>query len=153
MVSGENQELDLVLSNAFHLTGATGHRVLRQDRVMDGPVDRRAEGEILLLGAGQAPLPLQYVFSWLDAQEDCLEIQFDAARLRLHARPERPLGIGANHGGEVPLLDPGAGATTSNQAFYLEWRLVLEAARTGVASELAAVSCLPVTALLEELQR
>jgi len=140
------------LDLAFHLTGARGHQVVRAERVLDGPVDRRAEGEVLLLRNGEAPLPLQYVFSWLDPQEDCLEIEFDTARLRLHAKPERPLTLGGkNLTGEVPLVDPAAGATTSAQAFYLEWRLVLDAARAGTPSPLAAASCLPLTALLEEL--
>ena len=143
--------LDLV----FHLTGAQGHRVLRQEMVRDGKVDRRAEGEVVLdLGKG-APLPLHYVFSWLDRQEDVLEIEFATARLRLSARPERPpalLGLGKDTK-EVHLHADDGGATTSNQAFYLEWRWVLDGLRSGTPSPLAAASCLPVTALLEELYR
>ena len=142
--------LDLV----FHLTAARGHRVLRQDMVLDGRVDRHAEGEVELTLQDGSALPVEYVFSWLDRQEDVLEIEFATARLRLSARPERPPALRGLHpraAEDVFLEARGLGATTSNQAFYLEWRWVLEAMRSGVESPLAAASCVPVTALLEEL--
>ncbi len=142
--------LDLV----FDLTGAEGHRVLRQEMVLDGKVDRHAEGEMLLSLPGGRTLPLTYVFSWLERQEDVLEIEFEAARLRLSARPERApalLGVRPHDLEEMRLEGGSAGATTSNQAFYLEWRWVLDGIRSGTPSPLAAASCLPVTALLEEL--
>jgi hypothetical protein len=56
-------------------------------------------------------------------------------------------------GGEVRLEPDGAGARTSNQAFYLEWLWFLEGLRTGVPSAMAAGSCLAVTALIEDLYR
>jgi predicted dehydrogenase len=141
------------LDLAFDLTGARGHRVLRQDMVLDGKMDRHAEGEVALDLGGETTLPLHYTFSWLDRQEDVLEIEFSTARLRLSARPERPpalLGLGRD-AKEVHLAGQEGGATTSNQAFYLEWRWVLDGIRSGAPSPLAAASCLPVTALLEDL--
>lgn len=141
------------LDLAIHLTGARGHRLLGQEMVLDGKVDRRAEGEVALDVGGGRTLPLHYVFSWLDRQEDVLEIEFEQARLRLSARPERaPVLLGLGHDAkEVRLALEEGGATTSNQAFYLEWRWVLDGIRSGAPSALAAASCLPLTALLEDL--
>jgi predicted dehydrogenase len=144
--------LDLVMQ----LTGAVDHLIVSQDMLLDGSADRRAAGEVLLFtepNRSGSPIPVDYRFSWLDRQEDHIEIEFPSVRLRVPARPEAPVTIlGPGDDRHVArVLPPAGGATTSNQAFFLEWRWALAALGTGVASPIAASSCLGVTALIEDL--
>jgi predicted dehydrogenase len=140
--------LDLV-ANLFD---ATGHRVLRQAMVRDGHVDRRAEGELLLERTGAGPLPLEYVFSWLDPQDNCVEIQFESATLKLSVRPEGVVTLQPRRRGPPLVLQAETGgAVTSNQAFALEWRWFLDGLVTGEPSAMAAQGCQVVTALVEDL--
>jgi predicted dehydrogenase len=144
--------LDLVL----HLTGTRDHEIVRQSMVLDGHADRRAEADVLLYpesGRRGEPIVLEYAFSWLDRQDDRVDIEFPGARLRFGTRPDAPVTLCGNTPGarETHLVPPAGGATTSNQAFYLEWRWLLESLATGVPSPVAAGTCRNVTALVEDL--
>lgn len=149
--------LDLV----FHLTGARSHEIVRQQMVFDAHVDRRAAAAVRLYpepdGRGE-PVELEYTFSWLDRQENGVEIEFPDAVVRFGTTPDARLTIGPRSTSSNPsrargvTLVPGTGgATTSNQAFCLEWRWLLEGLASGVPSPIAAESCRPVTALIEDL--
>lgn len=139
--------LDLVL----HLTGATGWEILGQSMLLDGHADRKAEGRVRLHAAA-GPVELEYAFSWLDAQTNDIEIDFPAARLRFGVAPGSPVYLSGPDGrGAVQLVPPATGATTSNQAFCLEWQWLLAGLATGQPSPVAAATCRPVTALVEEL--
>ncbi len=149
--------LDLVL----HLTGAADHEIVRQQMVFDGHVDRRAEAEVRLYpaaGRGGAPVILEYTFSWLDRQANQVEIEFPDAILRFGTAPDAQLTILPRAAGKNGIhsrgirLEPGTeGATTSNQAFCLEWRWLLEGLAAGLPSPVAADTCRPVTALIQDL--
>ena len=143
--------LDVVL----HLTGAQSHRIVRQTMLLDRHTDRRAEAEVLLyegaVGQGE-PIALEYVFSWLDRQQNRVEIEFPAARLLFGTRPDSPLIILGRQGpDELRFLPAASAAITSNQAFYLEWCWFLEGLASRVPSPIAAHSCRQVTALVEDL--
>jgi len=153
------------LDLAMHLTGATRHRILRQSFVFDGPPDRVAEGEVLLLsddGDESASIPLEFHFSWLEDLDCVTEFHFPSARLLVGNRPNSAIRLAG--GGDEELrsglgdaefsLTPGGrGATTSNQAFYLEWRDFLDGLAGDRPSAFSAASALPVTALIEDLYR
>ena len=146
--------LDLVL----HLTRAAGYEIVSQSMLLDGHADRKAEARVLLYpeaGRGGAPIELEYVFSWLDAQTNDVEIEFEAARLRFGTAPASPVVLsGRSSGAEgAQLVPPAGGAVTSNQAFYLEWRWLLDGLATGVPSPVAAATCRQVTALVEDLYK
>lgn len=150
--------LDLVL----HLTGAEDHEIVSQSMLLDGHADRKAEGKVLLYsqsgpptGRRGEPIELEYVFSWLDAQRNEVEIEFPTARLRFGTSPGAPVLLSGRdpRATAAQLLPPAGGATTSNQAFYLEWRWLLEGLATGVPSPVAARTCRRVTALVEDLYR
>ena len=117
---------------------------------------RKAEGTVLLHGLegrGDPPIKLEYVFSWLDAQKNTIEIEFPTARLTFGASPGAPVLLSgrAARGTAAQLLPAAAGATTSNQAFYLEWQWLLEGLASGVPSPVAAGTCRRVTALVADL--
>lgn len=144
--------LDLVL----HLTGAVDHEIVSQDMLLDGHADRKAEAKVLLYpeaGRRGAPIELDYVFSWLDAQQNDVEIEFPDARLRFGNSPGAPVRLSGRdpRSAGVELVPAAGGATTSNQAFYLEWRWLLEGLATGVPSPVAAATCRRVTALVADL--
>jgi predicted dehydrogenase len=151
------------LDLAMLVSGATRHRIVHQRFLFDGPPDRVAEGEVLLIndrGEDQAPLPLEFHFSWIDDMECVTEIHFPSARLLFGNRPESVVRLSGAAGGEVwsdlpeselSLQPSGLGATTLNQAFYLEWRAFLDGLAGVRPSAFSAESALPVTALIEDL--
>jgi predicted dehydrogenase len=155
------------LDLAMQLTGATRHRIVHQRFLFDGPPDRVADGEVLLFndeGEDPAPLPLEFHFSWIDDMDGGIEFHFPSARLLVGNRPEsvvRLTGPGADAGenrSDLPVfqvrLEPsGLGATTTNQAFFLEWRDFLDGLAGERSSAFSAESMLPVTALIEDLYR
>ena len=142
------------LDLAMHLTGSTRHEVVRQRLLFDGGPDRVAEGEVRIFpgpSESAAPIPLAFRFSWLDDIDNAIEFHFPSARLIVGNRPGsavRLAGPGADPG---VALAPCGGATTTNQAFYLEWREFLDGVREERPSAFSAESTLPVTALIEDL--
>jgi len=153
------------LDLAMHLTGATRHQVVRQSFLFDGPPDRVAEGEVLLLAdedGAHPPIPLDYRFSWLEDLECVTELHFASARLLVGNRPGSVVRLAGKAGERIPgelaeaefgLEAGGVGATTTNQAFYLEWRDFLDGLLGIRPSAFTAASALPVTALIEDLYR
>jgi predicted dehydrogenase len=153
------------LDVAMYLTGATRYRIVRQSFLFDGSPDRVAEGEVLLLddsGEDHAPIPLEYHFSWLDDMDCATEFHFPAARLLVGVKPEsvvRLTGPAASEdrgdlGDPEFRLEPtGLGASTINQAFFLEWRDFLDGLAGDRPSVFSAESSLPVTALIADLYR
>ena len=142
------------LDLAFHLTGATRHTVLRQRLLLDGGADRAAEGEVHLHsaeGVSGAPIPLEFRFSWLDDLDNAIELHFPSSRLHIGNRPGSAVHLaGAGDDPGVALAAAG-GATTTNQAFFLEWREFLDGLRDERPSAFSAATTLPVTALIEDI--
>jgi predicted dehydrogenase len=151
------------LDVAMHVIGATRHRVVHQNFVFDGPPDRVAEGEVQLFtdaSESQTPVTLEFRFSWLDDMDNAIEFHFPSARLVVGNRPGSIVRLtGRGTGGlrgNVPFYDvglepSGLGATTTNQAFYLEWRDFLDGVAGLKPSIFSAAAALPVTALVADL--
>lgn len=144
------------LDQVLYLLGTADHEIVSQQMLLDGHADRKAAAEVLLYpepGRGGQPVVLEYVFSWLDVQENCTEFEFPTARVRFGTRPDAPVVISGKAPGSPGLaLQLASGsATTTNQAFYLEWRWLLEGLASGVPSPVAAHSCRQVTGLVEAL--
>jgi predicted dehydrogenase len=153
------------LDLAMHLTGATGHRIVRQRFIFDGSPDRVADGEVLLINDSvkdQAPIPLEYQFSWIDDIDGGAEFHFPSARLVVGTKPETAIRLTGPSAREAQgglrdvdvMLEPGRrGAMTTNQAFYLEWKDFLDGLSGERPSAFSAESALPVTALIADLYR
>ena len=144
------------LDQVLFLLGTADHEIVSQHMLLDGHADRKAEGEVLLYpepARGGQPVVLEYVFSWLDVQENTIEFEFPTARVRFGTRPDAPVLISGRDSAAagLPLQLAARGATTTNQAFYMEWRWLLEGLASGVPSPVAAHTCRPVTALVETL--
>lgn len=141
---------------ALFLSGARGFKVTSCDKELDGGIDRKVSASIdLQCGSGSdtTTVELQYGVSWLDRQTNLLCLQFE--------RTTAWSGLAV--GGKVYLGDPNSpqdcvalesslsGATTFNQAFYLEWKDFLDGVRNRRESLVSARSALLTTALIEQL--
>lgn len=141
------------LDMALHISGAQNFEVVSSQIVFDGHIDRRVQARIELRGESNASIQLDYAVSWLDRQSNRIELQFE------HCTVAAELGVQ----GEVRMIsipgrqDLGAicggaqGASTYNQAFYLQWCDFLAGAETGRACRTSAESALLTTQLCEAL--
>jgi predicted dehydrogenase len=140
---------------ATHLTSAESFRVLTSEVIFDGPVDRKVTAEIALQGsntAGAGPVAFSYCVSWLDRQSNIIRLDFERATVWSALSPSGEVFLGdPNRPQECVTLAGPAGATTPNQAFYLEWRAFITGVRAQTDSPIAARSALLTTALMEEL--
>lgn len=152
LAEGGCHALDL----AFHITGATRYQIRESRMTFDGSVDRKAEGRVQLTTSAdgsEQQVALEFGFSWLDRQPITLELRFGNVCLVTGGEPESPVllkGLDEDDRG-VPFLQSGTGARTSSQAFRLEWADFLRGIEEGRESTISAASCLPVTAMVEDL--
>lgn len=143
--------LDLIL----HITSATGFRITSSEVIFDGRIDRRVRARASLLGvqaAGAQGVDLDFCVSWLDRQSNLLELHFERATVWCNLSPGAEVFIGdPARPAQCVRLSGGTGATTPNQAFYLEWREFLRGVREQEPSTLSARTSLLTTELMEEL--
>ena len=143
--------IDLIL----YITSATGFRVIASDVVLDGKIDRRVQARASLQGvesAGPNGVDLDFCVSWLDRQSNLIELHFERATVWCNLSPAAEVFIGdPARPAECVRVSGGSGATTPNQAFYLEWREFLRGVREQQPSMLSARTSLLTTELMEEL--
>jgi len=144
--------LDLVL----WLTAARGYRVRQRSLEWDAATDRRAHAIVQLddvLGQRGYECELDWTVSWLDPQPNTYEFEFEGGVLTCPVAPAGALSLLGQRNaalGEVR-AEPGAGAVTSAQAFYLHWRDFLRALETESDPVSSAVSCHMSAELIDEL--
>jgi predicted dehydrogenase len=143
---------------ALYLTRAKDFRVRQCEMVLDGHVDRRVTAHVdLVCAAGdlETTVELEYCVSWLDAQSNRLELQFEHATLFCGLGWDAEVFIGrpARPAQAHRLTSPVQGAKTPNQAFCLEWRSFLDGVARQRESEISANSAYLTTALVESLHQ
>lgn len=140
---------------ALYITGAVGYQIRSCEVVFDGAVDRKVAAQIAL----QSPyaqtgrdVELDYCVSWLDRQRNTLQLEFEHAVVWAATGPAAGVFLGdpAQPARCVALTGPG-GATTPNQAFYLQWRAFLDALQGQTESPISAGSAVLTTGLVEDL--
>jgi predicted dehydrogenase len=144
---------------AMYVSAASGFDVWSCTRVMDGAVDRKVTAAVRLLGAAgeaAAPVDMKYGVSWLDRQDNQIRLRFANATVWSGLGPASDVYIGdpAFPRDAMSLAFQAShtvGATTYNQAFYLEWQHFLEGLRTHSESVVSARSALLTTSLVEAL--
>jgi predicted dehydrogenase len=144
---------------ALYVSAASGFDVRSCTRVMDGAVDRKVTAAVRLLGVtGEtaAPIDMNYDVSWLDGQNNQIRLHFAHATVWSGLGPASEVYIGdpAFPQDAMSLASEASravGATTYNQAFYLEWQHFLEGLRTHSESLVSARSALLTTSLVEAL--
>jgi predicted dehydrogenase len=138
---------------ALHVSGATGFDVQSCTRVMDGAVDRKVTAQLRLQGVATGPVDLYYTISWLDPQDNKIQLTFDRATVWSSLAPSSEVYAGdpAHPRDAISLACGTAGATTYNQAFFLEWSHFLDGIRSRRESLVSAHSALLTTTLVEAL--
>jgi predicted dehydrogenase len=140
---------------AIYLAQARDFSVRSCELVLDGSVDRRAAAHVdLLTDAPQAtPIQLDYCVSWLDPQPNRIAVQFERATVFCGIGPAAEVFVGdPDRPAEAfRIVAPVRGASTANQAFYLEWRNFLASLAARKESLISARSAFLTTALVEAL--
>ncbi len=141
---------------ALFVCGAERFEVTSSKKELDGAVDRKVTATAKLhrsTGASARTMELDYGVSWVDRQTNQIRLHFEQAIVwsELGVAGSVFLGDPASPRKSVLLTSPLPGATTFNQAFYLEWRSFLDGVRTQRESLVSARSALLTTALSEQL--
>jgi predicted dehydrogenase len=140
---------------ALYVAAATDFEVLSSAKVMDGVIDRKVIAAVRLHSAtsGSMPIELNYCVSWLDRQDNRIQLTFEYTKVWSGLDPHADVFAGdpAFHEEAIRLAPQAPGATTYSQAFYLEWKDFLAGLRAKRESITSARSALLTTSLVEAL--
>lgn len=140
---------------ALYVSGATGFEVQSCSKVMDGAIDRKVTAAVRLHtpANGSVPVELSYKVSWLDRQDNRIQLTFERSKVWSSLLPHAEVFVGSPESPEeaIRLALQAPGATTYNQAFYLEWKDFLAGFRAERESITSARSTLLTTSLVEAL--
>jgi predicted dehydrogenase len=141
---------------ALYVSGASSFGVVSVNRTLDGDVDRRLAAAVKLHLPGRRsdePVEFNYVVSWLDRQDNRIQLTFERATVWSGLEPASEVLVGDPDSPRDALVLSAreGGAATYNQAFYLEWRDFLAGVRDERESEISARSALVTTSLVEAL--
>jgi predicted dehydrogenase len=141
---------------ALYVSHATAFDVQSCTRVLDGAVDRKITAMVRLRSAARhtvEPVELNYNVSWLDRQANRIQLTFANATVWSGLGPASEVYVGdpARPQDAISLTSQATGATTYNQAFFLEWQHFLDGFRARTESLVSARSALLTTSLVEAL--
>jgi predicted dehydrogenase len=141
---------------ALYISAAAGFDVISCDREMDGVVDRKVTARMSLYGPAGHPGPpvdMTYAVSWLDRQDNQIRLRFAHTTVWSALGPASDVYVGdpTDPGNAILLKSQTGGATTYNQAFYLEWQHFLDGLRTQSESLVSGRSALLTTSAVEAL--
>jgi len=137
---------------ALHICAAESYAIRSCEIVFDGPVDRKLSAHIELRSSAGSSIDFDYCVSWLDRQPNLLQLNFDHATVWSRLAPAATVFLGdPAHPDRCISLAAAGGATTYNQAFYLEWRSFLDGVLQEKESSVSARSAALTTSLVEAL--
>lgn len=143
------------LDLALWLTDARNYVITTQHVDWDDMTDRHAEASIQLHavgGASGSECTLVWACSWLQAQRNMCELHFEHAVVRCAITPTDHVLVFSKSGQLIARLQvPLGGATTSAQAFYLEWRDLLDAIESRQQPMSSGESCFKTAQLIDDL--
>ncbi len=146
------------IDSAFFITEATGYSITDSDVTWDGDTDRRAEADLTLhtvMGEPGYSCEFRLCVSWLDPQTNTVELEFDHLRVSGPTVPGADVTLHVsktmtNPEATMKLVAENA-ASTTNQAFYLEWVDFLRGLDETKASEIAAFRSLVTARVIDDL--
>jgi predicted dehydrogenase len=143
------------LDLALYIAGASAFSVRASRLTRDGAVDRKVGAEIALQtpASSTRPIDMTYSVSWLDRQHNTIRLRFAHTSVWSGLAPSADVYVGSpDQPAEALTLSAGlGGATTYNQAFFLEWQDFLAGVRARRESSVSARSAWLTTAVLESL--
>lgn len=138
-----------LLDLALHLTDASAFEIVSKDVVFDADTDREATATLDLQG-----VPTRFCVSWLGPQEDRVTLEFERASVSAGLSPDSAVLAMLRDGSRLALgldAEERLAATTSYQAFHLEWREFLDGVERGTPSRISASTSLLTTRLVDAL--
>jgi predicted dehydrogenase len=138
---------------ALYVSGATHFDIQSCTKVMDGAIDRKLTAAVRLHTAADNPVDLTYAVSWLDRQDNRIQLTFERTKVWSALVPNAAVFAGDPQAPNeaIRLMPQTPGATTYNQAFYLEWKDFLAGFRERRECVTAARTALLTTSLIEAL--
>jgi predicted dehydrogenase len=137
---------------ALQICAAESYAIQSCAIVLDGAVDRKLSARIILQPAVGSDIEFDYCVSWLDRQPNIMQLSFDHATLWSRLSPSATVFLGnPTHPERCISLSRAGGASTYNQAFYLEWRSFLDGVLEAKESQVSARSAALTTSLVEDL--
>lgn len=142
------------LDAAIYITDAIEAIPVEQRFAFDNGVDREIDARLTLRTA-RGSCALEYLVTWLRPARNTIELRFENCTVELPCRPSQEIKVhGLQNTRDVAAIEmKHAGATTTYQAFYLEWTAFLDGVRSRKASKFSARSCLPTIRAVEVLYR
>ncbi len=143
------------LDLAFWLTGATDFNLLSKSLQVDGGADFDCQSQAILKSKDGHDCQLDFGVSWLNRMENVMIFAFETLSVVCTFTPADHVLLQSRDGHIIGRLDAKErGATTSAQAFFLEWQDVINAATQRTPQPLSARATRPVAhfmaALLDE---
>jgi predicted dehydrogenase len=144
------------LDLALYVLGATGFEVAACAKQLDGAVDRHVAAQVRLSNSASPedpPVQLNYVVSWLERQTNRISLAFERAVVWSELGPSATVYLGdpSQPADCISLMRTGGGASTFNQAFYLQWRSFLDGIKSRSESAVSGRSAMLTTLLAENL--
>jgi len=140
---------------ALYIAAATHFEVQSCTKVMDGAIDRKLTAAVRLhTSANESEsVDLNYAVSWLDRQENRIQLTFEHTKVWSGLVPNAEVFAGDPGAPQeaIRLVPQAVGATTYNQAFYLEWKDFLAGFRAERECVTTARTALLTTSLTEAL--
>jgi predicted dehydrogenase len=141
---------------ALYVCSASGFEVQSCNKVLDGGIDRQLTASVLLRtanGESDPSVEFNYGVSWLDQQDNRIQLTFEHTKVWSALSPDAEVFVGRPESPQnaVRLSLQTPGATTFNQAFYLQWQSFLVGLRAKRESVVSARSALLTTSLVEAL--
>ncbi len=141
----------------FFICGAKSFLVNNSEVEFDGDTDRKAQGSIMLLdlhGDKDKKCLFEYCVSWLDDQSNTIELEFDNLTLVGPFSPGNEVDVRVKNqvcsSAKLKVKD-NEGASTTNQAFYLEWKEFLQGLEDKCPSAMATSTTELTAKLIDDL--
>jgi predicted dehydrogenase len=140
------------LDVALWLTGATEFTLTDNDLQIDGGADFVCRAKAVLKTAQGGDCALIFAVSWIDRMDNMISFSFDHVRLTCPVSPASAIEVSSPSGAFIGHLDAtNMGATSSAQAFFLEWQDVIAAGLAKTAQPLSASATRPVARFMDLL--
>ncbi|TWU47526.1 Inositol 2-dehydrogenase [Rubripirellula tenax] len=137
----------------FFITGAQDFRVDASSLVLDDTTDRQVDARFIVWGEKMNQTEVDFSISWIGPQSNQITATFDNAIVRCGIRPDSTLEMKSrSENGEWRKFSVDVrGASSSYQAFYLEWENILNHLESSAACDFKASDMIPTTALIDQI--
>lgn len=144
------------IDTLLYITEAKNFEIENSNIEWDSDTDRMVSSMFSVsggVGSAQDDALVRFTVSWLTPQSNTILLIFEKAMIRAYISPEKSLEIYSSLSGGhwIPLSIDVSGAKTTYQAFYLEWKDVLESVTKGSKGQFAASSSLRTTRLVDAI--